>query len=60
MTPAEAREAELLADAEDRVAQFERDARRFARSLVARAFELAEDILAEASLVREERAAGSR
>jgi ATP-dependent protease HslVU (ClpYQ) peptidase subunit len=44
--------ADALASAEDLVAQLEHELRQFARSLVARAVEVAEDIWAEAESER--------
>ena len=45
---------EAVAQAEELVAQLEAEARHFARSLVARALEIAEDILAEARSAQQE------
>ena len=45
---------DALASAEDLVAQLENEVRQFARSLVARAVEVAEDIWAEAETVSAE------
>ena len=47
-------ERELLEHAEELVAQLEADTRLLARSLLARAFEVAEDVWAEAQTVRDE------
>ena len=49
-----AQESEAVAEAEELVAQVEAEARRFARSLVARALEIAEDVWAEAKSARDE------
>ena len=49
-----AQESDAIAQAEALVAEVEAEARRFACSLVARALEIAEDILAEARTAREE------
>ncbi len=52
-------ESEVLAHAEELVAQVEADTRQLAHSLLARAFEIAEDVWAEAQSARDELRAGS-
>jgi hypothetical protein len=47
-------ESEVLAHAEELVAQVEADTRQLARSLLARVFEIAEDLWAEAQSARGE------
>lgn len=47
-------ESEVLEHAEELVAQVEADTRRLARSLLARALEIAEDVWAEAQSARDE------
>ena len=47
-------ESEPLAQAEELVAQIEAEARQFARSLLARALEIGEDVWAEAKSVRDD------
>jgi len=53
MTP-QLDESEVLTHAEELVAQFEAEARRLVSSFVARAFEIAEDVWAEAQNRRDE------